>query len=346
VKTGPPGEPFFSVIVLNWNGRHLLEECLSSIEAQSFRDFETIVVDNGSTDGSVEWVKAGGGRDVRLVELPSNLGFAEGNNAGIREARGRFIVLLNNDTTVDPGWLSALHAASLRHPEAGLFTPKILNYYRRGEIDNTGLVIYPDGLARGRHRLESDNGRFEEEGESLCPSGCAGVYRKEMLDEIGLLDETFFAYGEDVDLGLRARWAGWTCWYVPRAVVYHKYSATTGSYSPRKAFLAERNRAWVLLKNFPPREIAFSFFHTLGRYLLQAQGAVTGRGAAGQLAQEIPAWRLAWTVLSAEAAALAGFPGILRKRRGVMWKRRIPVSAFRSLLRRHAMRAAEIALKD
>jgi GT2 family glycosyltransferase len=338
--------PLFSVIVLNWNGRHLIEECLDTVLSQTYRDFETIVVDNGSSDDSVAWLRERRAGAVRLVPLPSNLGFAGGNNAGIRASLGRYVVLLNNDTAVDPRWLEELAAAFGRHPDAGMFTPKILNYHRRDEIDNTGHLIYPDGLARGRHRLERDDGRFDEEGETLWPSGCAGVYKKEMLDEVGLLDDSFFAYGEDVDLGLRARWAGWTCWYVPRAVVYHKYSATTGTYSPRKAFLAERNRTWVLLKNFPPREIALSFFHTLRRYLLQAQGAATGRGAAGKLAREIPAWRIAWTVLSAEASALGGLSRILKKRREIARSRRIPVSEFRALLHRHAMSAVEVSLKD
>lgn len=342
----PADPPLFSVIILNWNGRHLMEECLDTVHSQTFREFETIVVDNGSTDGSVDWLKERWAAAVSTVPLPSNLGFAGGNNAGIRIARGKYVVLLNNDTAVDPGWLAALAEAVRRHPDAGMFTPKILNYYRRDEIDNTGLIIYPDGLARGRHRLERDDGRFDAEGEALVPSGCAGVYKKEMLDRIGLLDDSFFAYGEDVDLGLRARWAGWTCRYAPRAVVYHKYSATTGTYSPRKAFLAERNRTWVLLKNFPVREIALSFFHTLRRYLLQAQGAATGRGAAGRLAREVPAWKLPGIVLRAECAALAGLPGVLAKRRDIAAARKITVREFRELLLRHRMTAREVALTD
>jgi len=193
---GPsPGVPLFSVIVLNWNGRHLLEECLESVLSQTFSDFETIVVDNGSEDGSIDLLQGKWKGDIKLVILASNIGFAGGNNAGMREAKGKFVILLNNDTVVDSGWLSALRRAISHHPEAGMFTPKILNYYRRDEIDNTGHLIYPDGLARGHNRLEKNDGRFDKEREALYPSGCAGVYRKEMLDGIGLLDETFFAYG-------------------------------------------------------------------------------------------------------------------------------------------------------
>lgn len=343
---GPFEDPLFSVLILNWNGRELLGECVESVLAQTFRAFELIVVDNGSTDGSREMLRQRWGGNIRMVDLPCNRGFAGGNNAGIRVARGRYVVLLNNDTAVEPDWLAALSRATRRHPEAGMFTPKILNYYRRDEIDNTGHVIYPDGLARGRHRLEKDDGRFEEEGEAIWPSGCAGVYRKDMLDEIGLLDETFFAYGEDVDLGLRARWAGWSCYYVPDAVVYHKYSATAGPYSPDKVFLVERNRYWILLKNFPPREIVLSPFRTAYRYGWHLFGALTGRGAAGRFSGRFSLWRLFRTTLKGEFAALAGCPRILLQRIRGKRVRRISTSEFRELTRRFGMDAREAAFTE
>ncbi len=346
MDSSSPGGPLFSVIILNWNGRHLLEECVASVLAQTFRDFETIVVDNGSTDGSVDFLQGKWGGKITVLTLPSNAGFAGGNNAGIRSASGQFVILLNNDTAVDPGWLAALHDAVRRHPEAGMFTPKILNYYRRDEIDNTGHLIYPDGLARGRHRLEKDDGRFDEEGETLWPSGCAGVYRKEMLEDIGLLDETFFAYGEDVDLGLRARWAGWRCYYVPDAVVYHKYSATTGTYSSAKAFLVERNRLWILFKNFPVREILVSPVYTGYRFVIHFGGVVSGKGASGRFAKDHSSWRLFGVILKAECAGLLGLPGVLRRRMADRRIRRIPSAQFRVLLRRFAMSAKEVALKD
>lgn len=341
-----PDLPFFSVIVLNWNGRELLTECLDSVRAQTFRAFELIVVDNGSTDGSPELLRNRWDEEARIVALSANLGYAGGNNAGIRAARGRYVVLLNNDTAVDPGWLDALSRAAHRHPDAGMFTPKVLNYFRRDEIDNTGHVLYPDGLARGRHRLEKDDGRFDEEGEALWPSGCAGVYRREMLDEIGLLDESFFAYGEDVDMGLRARWAGWSCYYVPEAVVYHKYSATTGAYVPQKVFLVERNRLWILLKNFPLRDILVAPWYTACRYTVHALGALAGRGSSAKFVREHSLGRLFATVLKAECAAFAGVPRVLRKRISDRRSRRIAPGQFRALLRRFAMSAKEVALKD
>jgi GT2 family glycosyltransferase len=346
LRAGPTDLPLFSVIVLNWNGRHLLEECLDSVMAQTFRDFELILVDNGSGDGSAAWAEERWGGKVRVLALPANRGFAGGNNEGIRAARGAYAVLLNNDTAADSGWLAALAAAAARHPEAGMFTPKILNYFRRHEIDNTGHLVYPDGLARGRDRLERDDGRFDEEGETLYPSGCAGVYRRDMLEEIGLLDEAFFAYGEDVDLGLRARWAGWKCYYVPGAVVYHKYSATAGTYSPGKAFLVERNRVWILVKNFTPAAVALSPVYTAWRYWTHLKGIASGKGASARFAENYSLWRLFSVILKADLAALAGLPRVVGQRLEGRRLRRITGAEFRRLLGRHAMTAEEAALKD
>lgn len=343
--TPTPG-PLFSVVVLSWNGRSLLEECLESVLAQTLGDFELLLVDNGSTDGTQEWVRERWGEQVRLVALSENRGFAGGNNAGIQRALGRWVVLLNNDTAVHPGWLAALAAAVGRHPDAGMFTPKILNYWRRDEIDNTGHLIYPDGLARGRHRLERDDGRFDQEGEALWPSGCAGVYRRELFDDVGLLDESFFAYAEDVDLGLRARWAGWECWYVPAAVVYHKYSATAGAYSPRKAFLVERNRLWVLLKNFPAREVALSPFWTAWRFALHLAAVLKGRGASGRSVRESSLAAVVSAVLRADAAGLLGSRRVFQARARGKARRRISTAELRGLLRRFRLSAAEAAFQE
>lgn len=340
------GAPLFSVIVLNWNGRHLLEECVDSVLSQTFRDYETMVVDNGSTDGSAEFVRGKYGDRVRVVPLPSNRGYVGAYNAAVPQSKGTFAILLNNDTRVEPGWLQAHADACARHPEAGMFTPKILEYDRRDVIDNTGHVIYRDGLARGRSRLEKDDGRFDAEEEVFYPSGCAGVYRREMLDRIGLFDETFFAFGEDTDIGLRGRVAGYPCYYVPLARLYHKYSATWGKYSPGKVFFVERNRLWILVKYFPLREIVLSPAYTAWRYFVHLRGILGKRGASYRFTERYPAWRLLLTVLRAELAALGGLPHILAERRRLRGVRTVSGSEFRRLLRRFGATAAEVALKD
>jgi GT2 family glycosyltransferase len=342
----PTDPPLFSVIVLNWNGRHLLEECLDSVLAQSFRDFEAIVADNGSADGSVEFLRERYGDLVRVVPLPGNRGYAGAYNVAIPLSRGKYVILLNNDTRVDPDWLGALARACARHPEAGMFTPKILEYDQPDVIDNTGHVIYRDGLARGRSRLEKDDGRFDAEEEVFYPSGCAGVYRRDMLERTGLFDETFFAFGEDTDIGLRGRVAGYSCYYVPDARLYHKYSATWGKYSPGKVFFVERNRLWILFKYFPLREICLSPLYTAWRYLLHFRGIVGKRGASYRFTERYPAWMLLWTVLKAEFCALAGLPRILGERWRIRRVRTVTGRQFRLLLDRFGMTAAEVALKD
>ena len=165
-----------SVVIVNWNGKHLLGECLDSLLAQSVGGVEIILVDNGSQDGSVDFVLERY-RDVRVVSLPENIGFAGGNNAGIRVASGKYIALLNNDTKVDPEWIpNLLKEAESSPPNVGMWASKILSYDNPDVIDNVGLLMYPDGLGRGKGRLEKDEGQYDQRGEAFFPSGCAGLY--------------------------------------------------------------------------------------------------------------------------------------------------------------------------
>ncbi|MBM3790836.1 MAG: glycosyltransferase family 2 protein, partial [Acidobacteria bacterium] len=244
--------PLVSIVVPNWNGRDYIEECLQSVQGQTYPRIELIVVDNGSTDGSRELLRqeVSAMPGMKLVELPVNRGFAGGVNAGIRAASGEFVALLNNDAVAAPEWLARL-VAHMRSPSVGMAASKILFYDRRTVIDKAGHLFYPDGLNRGRGAGEADAGQYDEAGEILFPDGCAALYRSSTLEEAGLFDEQFFAYGDDADLGLRARWLGWECVYVPGAEVYHRHSSSLGKYSLEKAYLVERNRLWVAVKLLP-----------------------------------------------------------------------------------------------
>jgi GT2 family glycosyltransferase len=337
--------PLVSVIVVNYNGLHLLKECLDSLREQAFTDFETIFVDNASSDGSVEFVESGY-PEVKIVKNRKNLGYGGGNNAGIRVSAGRYVVLLNNDTKVDPRWLQQLVEAAGKEGRTGMCASKILNYYEPDVIDNTGLLMYRDGIARGRGRLEKDTGQYDSGEEVFFPSGCAGLYKREMLDEIGLLDEDFFLYVEDVDIGLRGRLAGWRCVYVPNAVVYHKYSATTEPYSPLKAYLVERNRIWVLLKCFPLGMFLASPFYTVMRYVMQGYGALTSKGASGRLMSSHSTFKLIAILVRAYLSALGGLGGILRKRREIMRLKRTENREFRAWFRRFGVGVMEVSLKE
>ena len=244
-----------SVVILNWNGRRYLEDCLTSLQAQTYTDFEVILVDNGSTDGSVEWV-AERFPQVRVIRNETNVGFAAGNNQAIRASQAEFVVTLNNDTHVEPGWLAALVAAVEDDPTVGMCASKMLFADRPGVINSTGINLDPAGIAWDRRGGDLDDERESEPVEVFGPCAGAALYRRAMLDQIGLFDEDFFAYLEDVDLAWRARLAGWRCLYVPSARVYHVHSATGVEGSPFKSRLLGRNKVWTIAKNYPMGRLA------------------------------------------------------------------------------------------
>ncbi|MFQ5666427.1 MAG: glycosyltransferase family 2 protein [Candidatus Binatia bacterium] len=340
-----PGIPA-TAIVVNWNGRDHLEGCLGSLLQQTLPGPEVLLVDNGSTDGSLAFARERFGDSIRILTHATNLGYGSALNAGIRAARGRYLFALNNDTEVAPGCLAALVGAADEHPSAGSFAPKILSFDARNVIDNAGHVLYPDGVSRGRGRLETDRGQYDREEDILLPSGCAVLLRREMLVDIGLFDEDLFAYCEDTDLGLRAQLAGWRCRYVPAARVYHKYSASTAGYSPLKAYLVERNRAWVALKCLPAPILVLSPVFTLLRLGAQAIGALTRRGAAGRFVGDHSLGTLLGVFFRAVTAAARGLPHAWRKRRAIQRRRRIPIRSTLAWITRYGMGVREIALKD
>jgi GT2 family glycosyltransferase len=335
-----------STIVVNWNGRAHLETCLCSLLGQSLAGGEIILVDNASDDGSVALVRERFGKQVTVVPNDRNRGYAAGLNAGIRVARGRYLFALNNDTEVGGGCLAALVGAADRHPGVGACAPKILSYDDRAVIDNVGHLLYPDGLSRGRGRLEIDRGQYDREEEILLFSGCAVLLRREMLADVGLFDEELFAYCDDTDLGLRAQLAGWRCRFVPTAAVYHKYSGSSAHYSPLKAFLVERNRAWVAVRCLPLPLLALSPIFTALRLGAQAVGVLTRRGAAGRFASERSALELLIVLGRAWLAAARGLPRALRQRRETQRRNRIGTREFLRLVLRHRMGVREVALKD
>jgi GT2 family glycosyltransferase len=338
------GEAVASAIVLNYNGAGFVDEVVASLLGQDLPGLEVLVVDNGSSDGSDTHVEERFGGRLKLLRLGRNLGWGAGNNAGIRASRGRHVILVNNDAVAAPGFARALVEAAEADARIGMVAAKVLSYDRRDLIDTAGHLLYPDGLNRGRGRLEPDRGQYDGCRTALFPSGAAALYRRAMLDEVGLCDAAFFLYGDDAELGLRGRLAGWQCAFAPRAVAYHRYSQSVGAWSSLKAFYVERNRVWLLLKLFPLPLILASPWDTAVRLGLQAWGALTGRGAAGRLAEQRSFAHLVAVTLRAWASAAGGIPRVLRERRGVV--RRLDTAGFRALLAEHRLTAREVALKD
>lgn len=250
---GLAGPPLVTVVIANWNGRSWLSHCLPTLAQQTFADFEVIVVDNGSNDDSIPWL-ATHWPTVRLIPLKRNVGFAAANNLGIRAARGQFIVTLNNDTLADPDWLAQMVTA-VSAPDIGMVAAKILVWHDPNKLDSTGIEIDAAGMAWNRGDGRPAHTPFPA--EVFGPNAAAALYRREMLAQIGLFDEDFFAYYEDVDLAWRARRAGWRCVYTAEAQIRHWHSATGGQNKPLKAYLLGRNRVWCLLKNYPWPDLAW-----------------------------------------------------------------------------------------
>jgi GT2 family glycosyltransferase len=286
-----------SIIIVNYNGLHFLEPCLSSLATQTYKNFEIIFVDNGSSDGSVGFVQEHYPR-VRIVETGKNLGFAGGTNTGIRIAHGEFILTLNNGTKADPHFLEEIQKPFLQDAKTGMCGSKML--FPDGRINSTGICISRSGAAWDRGIYEPDTGQYENPEEIFGPCAGAALYRRSMLDEIGLFDEDFFIYMEDVDLAFRARFAGWECRYIPTARVTHLMGGTTGINSDLSVFYSNRNLIWNVIKNFPARTLFISLPWIIGRncadipyYIYKGKGRV---------------------ILKAKASAFMGIIRMLKKR--------------------------------
>jgi GT2 family glycosyltransferase len=331
--------PSASVVVVNWNRCGLLERCLRSLAAQTAPPFEVILVDNGSGDGSVEMALAQYSNtpafSLSVIRNQENQGFCRANNQAFEQARGEFIALLNNDAEANPDWLASLLAAFDDRPELGMAASKILVYEDPDIIDKAGHVIYLDGQNWGRGHGEPDIGQFEEVEETLWPDGCAAMYRRAMLKSIGGFDEDLFAYGDDAELGLRARIAGWGCLYIPTAVVRHHRGSTLGKLSMRRVELIERNRVLLAVKHFPWSLLCLNTGYFCARLVAGSVAALTGRGETGHF----PGWKgkltLARAICSANWQALKLTPRTLRKRWAFRAQRKLTPSQVKSLLLRH-----------
>lgn len=335
--------PIVSIIIVNWNGRRFLEKNLSSIFSQTYQQFEVILVDNGSIDGSIPFVRDCFPQTI-IIDNSSNEGFAAANNQGIRAAKGKYIATLNNDTIVDKEWISNLvKVAELSENHVGMWAPKILSMKEPDKIDSIGgLLIYKDGIARGRGRGQEDKGQFDKVEEILFPSACSALYRKDMLDDVGLFDEDFFAYCEDTDLGLRARLAGWKALSVPDAVVYHHYSGSTGTYSEIKAFLVERNHIWVAIKNFPATMVVLMPFYTLIRWIVQLLHIAKGTGATSSYVKEVSIIRILAALIKACVSALWGIPTMWKKRVAIQKRSIVSINEDRKLLKEYSLSASQV----
>jgi GT2 family glycosyltransferase len=307
--------PRVSAAVLNYDGRDLLEVILPSLAAQEYRDFETIVVDNGSTDDSVSYMRETWPQ-VRVVSVgATNVGVAAALNIAVGAATGEFVALLNNDIELDPRWLGELVAALDRHPEAGTVAGKLLNFHRREEIDAAGDIFTRSATAFGRGSGELDAGQYDLEEEVFAPTAGAALYRAKVLAEVGAFDESFFAYFEDVDWGLRAQLAGHRSWYVPSAIGFHMGRRTTRpDVNPRYYMLQRRNTVALLVKDVPLAFVLRNAHLILAHHVL----GLAYSARAGMLRVHLRAF----------VEAVRATPGWLKARRAILSARQVSLGEF------------------
>jgi len=252
-----------SVLIVNWNGRSNLKDCLDSLLRQYFTDFEVILLDNGSTDNSVDFVRENYPW-VKIIRSERNLGFAKGNNEALKYAKSEYIATLNNDVEVDSNWLERLVLSMDRHPEAGFCASKMLNYYNHELIDRAGDYYTIAGTAVMNGSNEKDSKNFNNEKYIFGACAGAALYKLEMIEKIGFFDEDFFLLFEDVDLDFRAQLFGYKCIYVPTAVAYHKGGGSIKKISNLGLYYGYRNLEYVYIKNFPTSLLYFYLiFHLI-----------------------------------------------------------------------------------
>jgi len=336
VREPGPGQvhPAVTVAVPTLAADETLDECLASLERQTFSDFEVIVIDNSGR-------RAVQPRDhVRVIANDRNAGFGAAVNQAFREAQAPFLAVLNDDAVAHPGWLEALVAAVQDRPDVGMCASQV-RLAGEGLLDSAGMLLCLDGSSKQRGHREPPES-YARRQEALLPSGSAALYRRAMLEEIGLFDETFFLYCEDTDLGLRARWAAWECLYVPDAVVEHRYSHSAGPASALKAYYVERNRLFVIFKSFPMADLLLVPFYATARFFWHAVYAVQGRGKAAEYRREGSSFlSLLLIVLRAHFELLPRLPQIWQQRRQM--KRRLSSRQFRGLVRRFLISPRQVA---
>ncbi len=243
--------PLVSILIVNFNGGKVLPDCLTSLRKLTYQNFETIVVDNGSTDNSEKVVEKKY-PEVKLVKASKNLGFSGGNNFAFKQAKGQYVVLLNGDTEVEPDWLSNLVAFAEKTPDGGVFASKVMFFDNKNVFNSAGGLCDLYGFSPLRGTFDKDIGQYDKSDMVFYAHGAAMMVKKALIDKIGFLDEDYFIYHEELDFCWRAWLSGSKVYYVPTAIAYHKLSQRnfyTKDKRVKRQFLVKKNRISTLIKN-------------------------------------------------------------------------------------------------
>lgn len=300
-----------SVIIPNWNGKNLLEDCLVSLDRQTYREFEIIFVDNGSTDGSLDYVQDNFPK-VRIVKLEKNFGFAKAINEGVKRSGAEYVIFLNNDTEADEDFIKSLVECADSHQEVISVNPKLLNFYDRKIIDGVGILINEVGQARSIGWQEKDLGQYEKEQYIFGATGGASLFRRADFIKAGLFDENYFMYSEEVDFAFRAQFKGYKSIFCPRALVFHKHKATAKKFPARVEYWQFKNMTQTIIKDFPAR-ILFKNWRWLKAVLVHLN----------TIFYELRQGNF-WVPFMADLWILFHLPQLLDKRRKIQRSRKVP----------------------
>ncbi|MEA3273460.1 MAG: glycosyltransferase family 2 protein, partial [Patescibacteria group bacterium] len=342
-----------AIIIPNWNGRKVLKKCLDSLRIQTFKDFETYVVDNGSSDKSNRMI-AEDYPEVRLIKLKENTGFAKANNIGIRQAikddaqannqkeqKLKYICPLNNDIELNAHYLEEMVMTAKKYQKEngklGILAAKLFFKYEPQLINTVGTLIQIDGSGMERGFREKDQGQYEETKEIFGSCGAAALYSVKMLQEIAYknrkgedcyFDEDFFAYYEDLDLNYRSRLLGYKAYYVPKAFAYHVHSATGKSFSPFKSFHVHRNQYYVLIKNFPLPYLIRGLLFMPFRYIMLIASAFSNKGPSAKLKKNTQGKGILKIVLASWWGVIKNLGGLLKKRQTIQKNKKVSWKEF------------------
>lgn len=327
-SNSPRAEPKVHILIVNWNGAEYLTSCLESVYGQRYRNIEVWLVDNGSTDDSVDLVRKDFPQ-ANVLALGENLGFVGGNNAGIQramQAKADYVMLLNNDTTVTPDWLVELVHAAESDPTIGVCFSKILLHGSPEIINSAGGECDIWGFPRDRGYMELDAGQYERLEDVFEGCGASMLIKREVVEKVGGLDDKLFMYDEDTDYAWRARLSGYRVVYVPLSVLYHHFGGTGGSANARRRYLATRNMLRSILKNAGPSLLA----RMLPGFLMMKAGQIALFLVTGRIGVALAITKaLLWNVRH--------LPDTLTARRSIQGSRKVPDKSIKDLLVRRSL---------
>jgi GT2 family glycosyltransferase len=384
-------EPRVSIIILNWNGWKDTIECLESLYAIDYQNFDILLIDNNSQDESIEMLnryfqghvkaeskyqlidvnnkplkryiigedkynlkfnqsdynKIPANKKIILFLNRKNHGFSKGNNLGIRFAQRHlqpdYICLLNNDTIVDRNWLKELIKGITSEKKIGFCSSKLLMYDNKKIINSTGIIIIRDGTAIDRGRNKVDKNQYDNKTNIFGACAAGAIYSTDALNDVGILDDDFFAYFEDLDLSWRLQLSGWKCKYVPTALVYHKYSKSSGSSSLFKVYQGERNRIWNIVKNYPFIFLVIAFPYNLLKIILLFYYNLQGKGRGPLYSGEHSLKKILFTMIKGRIHAWIGIGKIFQKRKRIMKKKKVTNEQIKKWFKKYSIDLDEAA---